>query len=121
MLTFRKIEHKFILKDKKSSKEIKGIILTVQEINLKRKVLGVNTYDIMDEFVVFKPELDVLARHITEDVTFPGLARIWLKINESFDNFYAFQHRLLVTEVIEPDSSNKELFFLFNHFANKNQ
>ena len=119
MIVFNKIEHKFILKEKKQSKAIKGIILIVQEIEIKNKILGLHFYKVVNEFVVFKPELDVLARQTTEDVTFKGMSRIWLKINESFDSFYAFQPKLRITEVIEPESNNKELFFLFNHFANK--
>ena len=118
MITFRKVESKLVLKEKKQSNLIKGILLTVQEIKLKRKVIGIYFYEIVEEYTAFKPELDVLAAKQQEDVTFAGHARIWLKINSGFDNFVLFQPFLKITKVISP-SSDEMLFFLFNHFSKK--
>ena len=117
MITFQAKERAFKVLSVNSSTPIKGILLHVQRLKLVRKVLFMHFYEIEEEHILYKPNLNVF-NHFPEDPQSKGLADVWLKINSLFEDLNQFQFDLRISKVYE---ATEPLNQIFNHLTKKNR
>lgn len=117
MISFKKKVDLYHVFSVNSSESVQGILLHLGRITLKRKMLFIYQYEVVEDLKLFKPNLNLFTSNFPEDSESKGLSDVWLKVNSLFENFREFQFDLRILHIYQNEPV--PMIKLFNQYAKK--